>query len=38
METVGEAVPPALIDLLTNLVTPGVMAKFAQQGTLTGAN
>lgn len=37
METVGESVPPALVDLLTNLVTPGVMAKIAQQGTLTGA-
>lgn len=37
MATVGENVPPALISLLTNLVTPGVMAQFAQQGTLTGA-
>ena len=37
MATVGENVPPALISLLTNLVTPGVMAQFAQRGTLTGA-
>jgi len=33
---VGENVPPGLISLLTELVTPGVMAKFAQQGTLQG--
>lgn len=34
---VGENVPPALINILTELVTPSVMSKFAQQGTLTGA-
>lgn len=37
MAAVGENVPPALIDMLVNLVTPGVMAKYAQQGSLTGA-
>jgi hypothetical protein len=34
---VGDAVPPSLIKLLTDLVTPQVAAKFAQQGSLTGA-
>lgn len=34
---VGENIPPSLIGILTNLVTPEVMAKFSQQGTLTGA-
>lgn len=34
---VGENVPPALVNLLTELVTPGVMSKFAQQGSLQGA-
>jgi antitoxin component of RelBE/YafQ-DinJ toxin-antitoxin module len=36
LSVVGDNVPPGLIDLLTQLVTPGVMAKFAQQGTLQG--
>ena len=37
LAVVGDHVPPGLISLLTELVTPGVMAKFAQTGTLTGA-
>lgn len=35
---VGDNVPPALISILTNLVTPGVMAQMAKAQTLTGAN
>jgi hypothetical protein len=38
IEVVGENVPPALIDILTNLVTPAVMGRMAQRGSLTGAN
>lgn len=34
---VGDHVPAALVDLLTNLVTPGVQAQLAQQQSLTGA-
>lgn len=37
LAAVGENVPAPLINLLTTLVTPGVMAQFAQRGTLTGA-
>jgi hypothetical protein len=37
LETVGDSVPASLISLLTDLVTPGVFAKFAQQGSLTGS-
>lgn len=37
MEAVGENVPAPLINLLVNLVTPGVMAQIYQHGTLTGA-
>jgi hypothetical protein len=37
LAAVGDNVPAALISLLVNLVTPGVMASFAQRGTLTGA-
>lgn len=37
MAVVGENVPPALINLLSTLVTPQVMAQFAQRGTLVGA-
>jgi hypothetical protein len=37
LAVVGENVPPALIDILVTLTTPGVMAKFAQQGTMQGA-
>lgn len=35
---VGANVPPGLVSILTQLVTPGVMASIAQKGTLTGAN
>jgi hypothetical protein len=38
LSTVGNNVPKALIDLLTNLVTPGVLAYFNTQSQLTGAN
>jgi hypothetical protein len=34
---VGENVPPQLISILTQLVTPGVYAMLTQQGSLTGA-
>lgn len=34
---VGDHVPTALVELLTNLVTPGVQAQLAQQASLTGA-
>jgi hypothetical protein len=34
---VGDRVPPALIRLLTDLITPNVVAQLAQRGTLTGA-
>ena len=37
LSTVGNNVPKALIDLLTNLVTPGVLAYFNTQSQLTGA-
>lgn len=37
MAAVGDNVPSALISLLTELVTPGVFAKFAQQGSLTSS-
>jgi hypothetical protein len=37
LETVGAAVPPALIKILVDLVTPGVMAAMAQKSTLTAA-
>lgn len=37
LAVVGESVPPQLISLLSTLVTPQVMAQFAQRGTLTGA-
>ena len=37
LEVVGENVPAQLIDLLANLVTPGVMAQLATEDTLTGA-
>lgn len=37
MAAVGENVPPALISLLSTLVTPQVMSQFAQRGTLQGA-
>lgn len=36
--TVGDNVPPALISILVNLTTPGVMAQLAKNATLTGAN
>lgn len=38
MAAVGTSVPDPLIGLLVSLVTPGVMAQFAQRGTLMGAN
>lgn len=34
---VGESVPPALISILTDLITPQVIAQLGQRGTLTGA-
>jgi antitoxin component of RelBE/YafQ-DinJ toxin-antitoxin module len=34
---VGDSVPPALINLLTDLVTPEVINRMNQRGTLTGA-
>jgi hypothetical protein len=34
---VGESVPPALINILTDLITPQVIAQLGQRGTLTGA-
>ncbi len=37
LQTVGDNIPPALVRLLTNLVTPNVMAQMHQQATLTGA-
>jgi hypothetical protein len=37
LEVVGDNVPPALISLLTDLVTPAIMSKMAQSGTLTAA-
>lgn len=37
LATVGNSVPPALVRILTDLVTPGVISSIAQQGTLTGA-
>jgi hypothetical protein len=37
LAVVGDSVPPALIDILSNLVTPQVMASMAQRGSLTGA-
>lgn len=36
METVGEAIPPALIEILVRLTTPGVFSLLQQYGTLTG--
>lgn len=37
LEVVGDNVPPALVKILTDLVTPGVVAALAQKGSLTGA-
>jgi hypothetical protein len=37
LAVVGDSVPPGLISLLVNLVTPGVMQAFAQKGSLEGA-
>jgi hypothetical protein len=37
LEVVGENVPPALIKILVDLTTPGVIAALAQKGSLTGA-
>lgn len=37
LDTVGENVPARLIEILTNLVTPGVMAQLQVQASLTGA-
>lgn len=37
LTTVGENVPPALVDILTNLVTPAVQAGLITQAGLTGA-
>lgn len=34
---VGDSVPPQLISLLTDLITPAVLSRLAQRGTLTGA-
>jgi tRNA A37 threonylcarbamoyladenosine synthetase subunit TsaC/SUA5/YrdC len=34
---VGENVPPQLINILTNLITPQVIAQLGQRGSLTGA-
>jgi hypothetical protein len=34
---VGDSVPAALVNLLTDLVTPQVVSRMAQRGTLTGA-
>jgi hypothetical protein len=36
LATVEQNVPPALIALLVNLVTPGVQSNLATQGSLTG--
>jgi len=38
LETVRDGVPAELVSLLTDLVTPGVMANLSQYGTLTGAD
>jgi hypothetical protein len=37
LEVVGENVPPALVKILVELTTPGVIAALAQKGSLTGA-
>jgi hypothetical protein len=37
LEVVGDNVPPALIDILATLVTPAVMGRMSQRGSLTGA-
>lgn len=37
LEVVGDNVPPALVKLLTDLTTPGVMANIARQNTQMGA-
>jgi hypothetical protein len=37
LAVVGDNVPPQLISILTDLVTPGVVSRLAQKATLTGA-
>lgn len=37
LAVVGENVPPGLVSVLTQLVTPGVISSIAQQGTQAGA-
>jgi hypothetical protein len=37
LAVVGDSVPPQLISILTDLITPGVVSRLAQKGTLTGA-
>jgi hypothetical protein len=38
LAVVGDNVPPQLISILTDLITPGVVSRLAQKATLTGAN
>jgi hypothetical protein len=37
LAVVGDNVPPQLISILTDLITPGIVSRLAQKATLTGA-